>query len=80
VNQGLLTHNLGSPGFDEVRWLRPVRPDDTLRAVAEVIEVRPSATKPDRGTVRLKCTTLNQRNEPVQTVVTNQLIRRRGFE
>jgi acyl dehydratase len=75
LQTGILTHNLGSPGFDEVRWLQPVHPDDTIRAVAEVIDLRPSTTRPDRGTVRLKCTTLNQRNEPVQRIITNQLIR-----
>ena len=48
---GVLTNNIGSPGFDEFRWLRPVRPGDTLRAVAEVLDVRPSASRPDRGTV-----------------------------
>lgn len=54
-----------------------MHPDDTLRAVDEVIEIRPSASKPDRGLVRLKCTTLNQRNEIVQSVISNPLIRRR---
>ncbi len=48
---GVLTANLGSPGFDELRWLRPVRPGDTLRVVAEVIDVHPSTHRPDRGTV-----------------------------
>jgi acyl dehydratase len=75
---GILTNNLGSPGFDELRWLRPVYPGDTLRTMAEVIEVRPSSSRPDRGTVRFRCTTLNQRNEPVQTVLCNQLLKRRS--
>ncbi len=74
---GVLTNNLGSPGFDELRWLHPVRPGDTLRAVAEVIEVRPSSSWPDRGTVRLRCATLNQREETVQTVLCTQLVKRR---
>jgi len=77
LQTGILTGNLGSPGFDELRWLRPVRPGDTLRAAAEVIEVRPSASRSDRGTVRFRCTTLNQKNEPVQTVYCNQLLKRR---
>lgn len=77
---GVLTNNLGSPGFDELRWLRPVRPGDTLRAVAEVIDVRPSASRPDRGTVRLRCATLNQRDETVQTVLCTQLLKRRTLE
>jgi acyl dehydratase len=74
---GTLTNNLGSPGFDELRWLLPVRPDDTLRVVAEVVDTRPSSSRPDRGTVRFYCTTLNQRNETVQTVLCNQILKRR---
>ncbi|MDI9569887.1 MAG: MaoC family dehydratase [Pseudomonadota bacterium] len=74
---GVLNANLGSPGFDELRWLRPVRPGDTLRAVAEVLEARPSTRHPDRGSVRLHCATINQREETVQTVLCNQLIARR---
>jgi acyl dehydratase len=77
LQTGALANNLGSPGFDELRWLRPVRPGDTLRAVGEVVEVRPSASRPDRGTVRFRCTTLNQNDEPVQTVYCNQLLQRR---
>lgn len=77
LQTGALANNMGSPGFDELRWLRPVRPGDTLRAAGEVIDVRPSASRPDRGTVRFRCTTLNQNDEPVQTVYCNQLIRRR---
>jgi acyl dehydratase len=77
LQTGALANNLGSPGFDELRWLRPVRPGDTLRAVGEVVEVRPSASRPDRGTVRFRCTTLNQNDEPVQAVYCNQLLQRR---
>ena len=76
LQTGVLANNLGSPGFDELRWLRPVRPGDTLRAVGEVVECRPSALRPDRGTVRFRCTTLNQKDELVQTVFCNQLLQR----
>ena len=69
--------SLGSPGLDEVRWLRPVRPGDTLRAVVEVLETRPSTSKPDRGIVTVKYTTRNQRGEAVMTMLAKQLIRRR---
>ena len=44
--------SLGSPGVDEVRWLKPVRPGDTLRARFTVVEAVPSRSKPDRGVVR----------------------------
>ena len=69
--------SLGSPGLDEVRWKAPVRPGDTLRVVVEVLETRPSTSKPDRGIVRVRYTTLNQRDETVMTIDGNQLLRRR---
>jgi acyl dehydratase len=69
--------SLGSPGLDEVRWKRPVRPGDTLRVAVEVLETRPSASKPDRGIVRLLYTTVNQDGEAVLTMIGNQLCRRR---
>jgi acyl dehydratase len=62
---------------DELRWVRPVRPGDTLRATVQVVEQRPSTSKPDRGIVRLRWTTLNQRGEPVLTMTSIQLVRRR---
>jgi acyl dehydratase len=69
--------SLGSPGLDEVRWKRPVRPGDTLRVITEVLEVRPSTSKPDRGILRVRYTTLNQRGETVTTLIGNQLLSRR---
>ena len=69
--------SLGSPGLDEIRWKAPVRPGDTLRVVVEVLETRPSSSKPDRGIVRILFTTLNQRGEAVSTFIGNQLCRRR---
>jgi acyl dehydratase len=69
--------SLGSPGLDEVRWKRPVRAGDTLRVAVEVLETRPSASKPDRGIVRLLYTTVNQDGEAVLTMIGNQLCRRR---
>jgi acyl dehydratase len=75
--RALAACSLGSPGVDEVRWLRPVRPGDTLRATVQVLDQRPSTSKPDRGIVRLSWTTLNQRGEPVLTMTSMQLVRRR---
>ena len=69
--------SIGSPGIDEVRWLRPVRPGDTLRVRAKVLETRPSRSKPDRGVVRLEYTTSNQNGEVVMTLIGNQLMRLR---
>jgi acyl dehydratase len=70
--------SLGSPGLDEIRWKVPVRPGDTLRVVAEVLETRPSASKADRGIVRIRYTTVNQDGAEAMTMIGNQLLRRRG--
>ena len=69
--------SLGSPGFDELRWLKPVRPGDTLRVVAKVLEVRRSSSKPDRGAVKMAYTTSNQHGDAVMTLVAIQLVKAR---
>ena len=73
----LAASSLGSPGLDEIRWKAPVRPGDTLHVIAEVIEARPSTSKPDRGIVRVLYTTANQNGDTVMTMIGNQLLRRR---
>ncbi|HYH18578.1 MAG TPA: MaoC family dehydratase [Azospirillum sp.] len=74
---GVLTGtSLGSSGGDELRWLRPVRPGDTLRVRVEVMEASPSK-RADRGNVRLAYTTLNQRGEEVMTATFRHIIARR---
>jgi acyl dehydratase len=50
----------GSPGIEELRWLAPVRPGDTLTGRLTVLEATPSATKPDRGTIRIRGELVNQ--------------------
>jgi acyl dehydratase len=62
------TASLGSPGCDEIRWLKPVRPGDTLRARFTVTEVVASRSKPDRGIVRTFAEVLNQHGDVVMTV------------
>ena len=64
-------------GFDEFRWPNPVRPDDTLPLEIEVLEVRASRSRSDQGVIKVKTTTLNQRNEPVQVSVGNLIVPRR---
>ena len=64
-------------GFDEFRWPTPVRPGDELRVQSEVLEVRPSKSRPDLGLVKVRTTTLNQKDEPVQVNVGNLLVPRR---
>ncbi len=60
--------SLGSPGLDELRWLAPVRPGDTLSARVTVLETRRSQSKPDRGLVQAKMEVLNQRREVVMSM------------
>jgi acyl dehydratase len=50
----------GSPGIEELRWLAPVRPGDTLSGRLTVLDATPSATKPDRGTIRIRGEMVNQ--------------------
>lgn len=64
-------------GFDEFRWPRPVRPGDELHLECEILEVRPSKSRSDQGLIKLRTTTLNQNNEPVQIQVGNLLVQRR---
>jgi acyl dehydratase len=68
---------LGSPGVDELRWLKPVFPGDTLRAETEILEVTPSRSKPDIGSFRSRCTVFNQHDQPVLSFISIVLIRRR---
>lgn len=64
-------------GADELRWPRPVEPGDVLQAEWEVIEVRTSSSRPDRGIARCRITTRNQRGEVVLTLITTVLVPRR---
>ena len=69
----------GSVGLsvDELQWPRPVRPGDTLRLQTEIVEVRPSQSKPDRGILRIRNVTTNQSGEVVQSFFASILVRRR---
>jgi acyl dehydratase len=68
---------LGSPGVDELRWLKPVYPGDTLRAESVVIDKTPSRSRPDMGSFRGQTTVFNQHDEPVMTLKSIGLVRRR---
>src|SRR6202790_5875761 len=65
-------------GLDECRWPRPVRPGDELRVEGEVIEVRPSKSRPAQGLIKLRTTTLNQHDEAVLVYVVNMVVQRRS--
>ncbi|WP_188054375.1 MaoC family dehydratase [Sphingosinithalassobacter sp. CS137] len=71
---------LGAVGVDELRWVKPVYPGDVLRCESEVIDVRPSTSRPEMGSVKSRTTTFNQNDEPVLRFIAIALIRRRPNE
>ena len=80
LQAGLLgEESLGSPGIDELRWLLPVRPGDTIYPEAEVLDMRVSASKPDRGLLTVAYRVKNQRGEIVLTMRAIQIVRRRAM-
>ncbi|MGC8476884.1 MAG: MaoC family dehydratase [Acetobacteraceae bacterium] len=66
---------IGSGG--ELRWEKPVCPGDRLRVVCEILEITPSRSRPDRGMVRVRCLTLNQHGETVQSFTPRLVVSRR---
>jgi acyl dehydratase len=73
----LRSASLGSPGIDEIRWTKPVRPGDTLTGKAEIVEAKPSNSKPDRGAVTFLWTADNQHGEQVVSVKGVSFLKRR---
>ena len=69
--------SLGSPGIDELRWLKPVFPGDTLTVRAKIIEKTPSRSKPEIGSMRSQTTVTNQDGDVVMTLTTIVLMMRR---
>jgi acyl dehydratase len=68
---------LGSPGVDELRWLKPVYPGDTLHVRGKILEKTPSRSKPEIGSFRTQTTVSNQDDEPVMRFTSIVLIQRR---
>jgi acyl dehydratase len=68
----------GSPGIEELRWLAPVRPGDTLSGRLTVLEATPSATKPDRGTIRIRGEMVNQDGVTVMSMTSRGHFGRRS--
>ncbi len=64
-------------GLEELRWPRPARPGDELRLETEVLEVRPSKSRPEQGIVKLRVTTLNQDDEALLVYVATLVVQRR---
>ncbi|MCX7173417.1 MAG: MaoC family dehydratase [Proteobacteria bacterium] len=73
----LETASMGSPGVDSIKWLKPVRPGDTLRVRSSVMESRPLESKPHVGLVRSGWEVFNQNNECVMTMEGHGMFRRR---
>ena len=71
---------LGSPGIDELRWLKPVYPGDILRVESEVLDKRPSRSRADMGSFRSKATVYNQDDVAVMSVISIGLVRMRPAE
>ena len=69
---------MGSPGLDEVRWHKPVRPGDTIVMQARVTEIKLSATRADRGYVTLLFEVMNQKRERVMSYSCVEIVRRRA--
>ena len=80
MSQGEGQAGLGSPGVDELRWLKPVYPGDTLHMRGEILEKTPSRSKPEIGSFRTRTTVTNQDDVPVLTFTSIVLIRRRPLE
>jgi acyl dehydratase len=64
-------------GAEELRWPKPVRPGDTLHAISEVLDVRPSKSRPDQGIIKMRTQTFNQDDQLVMNFVANMLVPRR---
>ena len=69
---------LGSPGQEQLRWIKPVYPGDTLSVQTEVIDKRVSQSRPEMGLYRSRITVFNQHDEPVLETIATGLIRTRG--
>ena len=67
--------SMGAWGLDELRWTKPVYPNDTLKTKVEVLETKKSKKNPTKGTVRLKQTVTNQNDEIVMTWISNSMLK-----
>jgi acyl dehydratase len=70
----------GAMGFDDLKWLRPVRPGDVLSVESEIREKIESRSRPDRGTVKIESRVSNQRGDVVMSLVSLVIYRRRPAE
>lgn len=79
VRTGALSESgMGSPGVDSLRWKRPVKAGDTLRVLANIIEVSPAEKEGGRDAIRIRYDTLNQDDAIVMTLTSLHFVRRRN--
>jgi len=75
---GVVRHaSLGSPGIDEMRWLKPVRPGDTLTVQVKVLDKRESSSRPERGIANMEFRTINQLGVDVMSYKAIQFLKKR---
>jgi acyl dehydratase len=67
----------GTHGWRELNWPNPTRPGDTLQVESEVLDIRPSRSRQDRGVATVRSLTRNQRNEVVQVLTAKLIVPRR---
>ena len=72
-----LWESFGSPGLDKIRWLKPLRPGDSIVVHTEIVTLRASKTKPDRGIVVIRHETYNQDDEIIMTLECTDFVKRR---
>ena len=69
--------SLGSPGMDEIRWLKPLRPGDTITGVGEVMTKKPSKSKPNLGSLIISYRVFNQGDELIMTLISRAIMQTR---
>lgn len=80
IDAGFLRNGgMSSPGIDELRWLKPVRPGDQVHLIYEVTEARPSRSRDDRGYVTLTVSAVNQREETIMTYSVVEIVLKRNI-
>lgn len=72
-----LWESFGSPGLDNIRWIKPLRPGDSLHVQTEILSLRTSNSKPDRGIVVIRHETYNQDDEMIMTLECTDFVKRR---
>lgn len=69
---------LASPGFDDLSWLKPVRPGDVLSVRSEILEAVPSKSRPDRGSIRIRNRIVDQHGEVKMELTSIAIVLRRA--